>query len=91
MPVYLICEIFKKKYVFGKNSQKIRHIRYIRKAKNSKKQQKKQKKGGKEMPGHTGQANTAIPVINTSRNHFLKGCMNWQTERGFSVTGIHHF
>lgn len=26
----------------------------------------------------------------TVRKHFLKGCMNWQTERGFSVTGIHH-
>lgn len=24
------------------------------------------------------------------RKHFLKGCMNWQTEHGFSVTGIHH-
>lgn len=42
------------------------------------------------MPGHTGQANTTIPVINTLRNHFLKGCMNWQMEHEFSVTGIHH-
>lgn len=47
MPVYLICEIFSKKYVFDKNIQKKSGILNIRK----KRTKKQQKKGGKEMPG----------------------------------------
>ena len=46
MPVYLICEIFSKKYIFDKNIQKS-GILNIRK----KRTKKQQKKGGKEMPG----------------------------------------
>lgn len=51
MPVYLICEIFSKKYVFDKKHSKKSGILNIRK-KRTKKQQKRRKRNARKSNGN---------------------------------------